>query len=73
MTGKVPAAVGQLWESTDRRERRRVRVEAFNEWPGYATVARVDARGQVLGGRLSRIRLDNHDRLSRYRLVREGG
>ena len=71
MRDHMPVQAGEVWESTDRREQRRVRVVAVGEWPGYATVVPVDARGDDLpGGRRSRIKLDGRGWLSRYRRLR---
>lgn len=64
-----PARVGQVWKSTDRREDRRVRVRAVGD--EYATVVQIDSRGFDLPkARKTRIRLDKHGQLTRYRLVR---
>ena len=70
-TNPTPPAVrvGQIWESTDKRENRRVRVVMTDG--AFATVARCDRHGQVHpGSRRSRIRVVG-DRLGRYRLVED--
>lgn len=68
------AAVGQVWQSKDRRESRRVRVM---ELPADLTAAgaravaqQVDARGLPMPkARRTRIRLDYRGRLTGYRPV----
>lgn len=70
------AAVGQVWESKDRRESRRVRVVELPTDPtavgARAVVQQVDARGLPMPkARWTRIRLDHRGRLAGYRPVED--
>jgi hypothetical protein len=69
MPTTTPARPGQTWQSIDRREDRRVAIEAISGHPP-AGHAYAHCR-PVGGGRRTYIHLDHYGQLRRYRLVED--